>query len=282
VSIQKHAEHAAIERLWSHTVGIANRALAEVGKDPDTGLQATEIEKPGTGVAGLWGTHYFIETAKHVLDAAKPSDLRFFVRQTGELKIKRASEVTVEDGNAAAPLNDQDAVIHRCEWEDIAIVAIRPDALGNDLEFFDIANSWTDPTEGAIVSGVGYPLSHGVRFGRRIGSHLHQSVLLSPTAFNGAVLPSPSSDDIKFKFVEFDSGRHYLIPYEHSKDGKRPEGISGAAVWMESDEKHPVWTPRFKFAGTCTCCYKKGTIEQVVKASAVCQFLTEVYGHPER
>jgi len=52
------AGKAATERIWSHTVGIANRALAEAGKVPVTGLKAFESEKPGTAMAGTWeGQH---------------------------------------------------------------------------------------------------------------------------------------------------------------------------------------------------------------------------------
>jgi len=58
VSIDKMAGKAATERIWSHTVGIANRALAEAGKVPVTGLKAFESEKPGTAMAGTWeGQH---------------------------------------------------------------------------------------------------------------------------------------------------------------------------------------------------------------------------------
>ena len=32
------------------------------------------------------------------------------------------------------------------------------------------------------------------------------------------------------------------------------------------------------FAGICTSCYRDGTIEQIVKASVVRQFLTDVFG----
>jgi len=280
MSVDKIAGKAATERIWSHTGGIANRALAETGKDPVTGLKAHESEKPGTGMAGTWAGRYCVQTAKHVVDQAEPTDLRFFVRQVGELQAKRASELVVTDGVAAMELNDADAVIHRCEWEDIAVITVCSDALGPHLEFFDVENSWTDPAEGQIVSGIGYPLSSSVRFGARVGPVLEQAVLLSPTPFNGQVLPNPVGDELKFKFGGFDSERHYLIPYEHAEKGMRPEGISGAGVWLEDGQRSMIWTARFKFAGICTSCYR-GTVERIVKASVVRQFLTEVFGTPK-
>jgi hypothetical protein len=45
---------AATERLWSHTIGIANRALAVQGTN-SAGQRAREEESTGTGVAGVWG-----------------------------------------------------------------------------------------------------------------------------------------------------------------------------------------------------------------------------------
>ncbi|HWY20017.1 MAG TPA: hypothetical protein VNX26_02290 [Candidatus Acidoferrum sp.] len=180
-------------------------------------------------------------------------------------------------------LDDPKAVIHRCGWEDLAVVTLQPNALGPMLEFFDIAASWVDPPLDELVCGVGYPVSYGVRMEEgRVGPITHKAILLSPTPFNGNVLPPPVGDELKFKFGGFNPDRHYLIPFEHAKEGKRPEGISGAAVWCQSAENHIVWTPRFKFAGVCTSCYKDGTVEQIVRASTVQQFLLEVFGAPEK
>jgi hypothetical protein len=281
IVIESNAYDAARERLWSHTVGIANRALVRHGTDPATGLRAIEQEAPGTGFAGVWGRHHFILTANHVLDEAQLNDLSFFVRQTGHLVSRRASEVKMEDGVVAVPLNDPDAAIHRCEWEDLAILTIEPDALGPKLEFFDVGSSWVDPPKGEMVVGVGYPVAGGVRFEKRVGSVLEKAVLLNPTMFGGAVLPCPDEEALRF-IKGFDPNRHYRIPYEHAKAGKGPEGISGAAAWVKASEEHMIWAPRFKFAGICTSCYKDGTVEQIVKASVVRQFLLEVFGGAEK
>lgn len=126
--------------------------------------------------------------------------------------------------------------------------------------------------------GVGYPVSSGVIFRRQVGPCLQQAVLLRPVGFSGAVLPSTTGKN----FGAFDPDRHYLISYELAKQGKHPKGISGAAVWRESAEKRIVWAPRFEFAGICTSCYREGTVEQIVKASVVREFLLEVFGTPAK
>jgi hypothetical protein len=291
-TVLDHANTAAMERVWTHTVGISNRALGgEVGTDPHTGLPGYEEQLTGTGLAGVWGEQRFILTAKHVLDKATVNDLDFFVRQTPSLKTRNQSQkVTMQDAGEPEPLADKNATIHACSWEDLAIVKLTdPDAFGPMVEYFDISESWSDPKKGETVSGVGYPVSYGVRLtnrvdrgvvlpSQRVGNLVRRAIILYPIAFNGEVLPKPRKDEVKFKFKGFDSERHFLIPYEHTLHGYRPEGISGVAVWVLSKERRRVWAARFKFAGTCTSCNEKGDIEYVVKASTVRRFLTEVFG----
>ncbi len=273
---ETHAKNASVERLFSHTVGIANRALACRGKDPSSGLPAFEHEAPGTGVAVRWGDHRFILTAKHVLDNAEPKDLSFFARPSGALI--HASQVDMRDALNAVPLKDNGAAIHRCPWEDIAIMTMTTDALGTYAEFADVANSWVDPDEGEIVVGVGFPVSNATVFGRRVGQQLEKSLLLSPIVFSGEVLPTAGGETFK----DYQPDRHYLFPYESGAEGKHPRGISGAALWVPSPGNQLVWVARFQFAGICTSCYRNGTIEQVVKASVVRGFLREVFGDPDQ
>jgi len=268
----EHARNAAMERMWSHTVGIANRALGNEGHDPNSSLPGREEESPGTGVAGAWGNHRFILTAKHVLEEAQLRDINVFARPTASFR--HVTEVTLQDGFVAGPLNDADATIHRCEWEDLALIAVKPDCLGPYLEFADVASSWIDPSEGEYVVGLGFPVSSGTIFSKRVGPVLQGAVLLAPTAFGGDVLPSHTGR----YFNAFSPDDHYLFPYRPATEGKHPRGISGAAMWLQSIENHLVWAPRFRFAGICTSSYKDGTIEQVVKASVVCEFLAAVFG----
>jgi len=270
---QEYATRAAIERMWSHAVGIANRALAAHGWDPSSGMYGREDSAPGTGVAVRWGEHCCILTAKHVLEGAQVSDLQFFARPSGSFIY--ASEIKPKDVLAGVSLNDPSAVMHRCEREDLALISLRDTgALGPYLEFADLKNSCVDPGEGDVVIGLGFPVANAAMFGRRIGSRIEKAVALAPTGFSGAVM----APGVGRYFQRFDSERHYLIPYELASQGKHPKGISGAAVWLQSKESAPVWSPRFSFAGVCTDCYKEGTIEQIVKASVATAFLADVFG----
>jgi hypothetical protein len=262
------------ERLWSYAVGITNRAMVTTGTDPVTGLPAREEETPGTAVAGRWNGQHFVLTAEHVVKSATPADLSFFVRERGDLKVQHASQITERDASAPIPLNDPTAVIHRSPTEDLAVIAIAPNILGPLLEFYDFGGQWVDPVEGQIVAGVGYPVAIGVRFQQQVGSVIHGNIVLSPTPFTGTVLPDATGR----YFNKFDLTRHYLTTYEPTESGTHPSGISGAAVWIESKEKQAVWAARLKFAGVCTDCYQGGSVEQIVRASVVRQFLTDVFG----
>jgi hypothetical protein len=95
---------------------------------------------------------------------------------------------------------------------------------------------------------------------------------LRPEIFSGQVMSGPN-----FAAQGYDPDRHYLVPYCH-KTSEHPGGFSGAGAWWESDQPQIVWKPNFKFAGICTHCYKDGTIERIVRASTVRNFLEEVLG----
>jgi len=238
VDVLNHEGKAIGERLWSHAVGITNRASVTTGTDPVTGLPAREEEAPGTGVAGKWNNQFFIATAKHVLISAMPTDLSLFVRERGDLKTQHASTITERDGSAPIPLTDSTAVIHRCECEDLAVITISPNTVSRLLEFFDFRDGqWFDPTEGDIVAGVGYPTAAGLRFQHQVGQVIQGNIILSPIPFTGRVLPNSTG---RF-FNKFDSARHYLTTYEPTEEGTHPSGISGAAVWIESKENQTLW-----------------------------------------
>jgi hypothetical protein len=182
----------------------------------------------------------------------------------------------VED---AVPIADPNAQIYRCTWEDLAIITLSPEHAGQYTEFFDIGREWIDPPEGHVVHCCGYPRDRGAFLEKRnVGDKEEHSIGISPYLFDGQVLPSPTEDELKFKITSFNLERHYLMPFKDAEDGRHPGGYSGAATWWENPTEGLVWTPRFKFAGICSCCYEKGSKEQVIKASVVRRFLHEVFG----
>jgi hypothetical protein len=275
--LQKQAGEASLNRVATHTVGIVN-SIRTKGYDPLTKRRG-DGEEVGTGCAGRWGPYHFVLTAEHVIKPeAQPSDLRIFWRDIGTIERRSDADLTENDIVDGTPIRDPNATIHRCKWEDLAVISIDPAEAGTNAEFADLAANWVDPAEGEIVNVCGFPLDRNLVVGKYTTANKEERTLaLRPEIFSGQVLPCPTEQERRFQTTSYDPDRHYLVPYEHPTS-RHPRGFSGAAAWWESDAKKLVWRANFKFAGICTSCYKNGTVEQVVKASVVRRFLTEVFG----
>lgn len=272
--LQRQASDAISSRLWTNTVAIVN-SIRRVGRHPVTNRPANG-EDAGTGCVGRWGSHHFILTAGHVPHSdAQPADLRIFWRPTGGIERVADADLKPRDIGHAVAIRDPKAVIHRCLWEDLAVIELDPAEAGPHTEFFDIATGWIDPAEGEIVHCCGFPIDKHIPLGSRmVGTKTEYEIALRPTIFSGAVFHQPT-----FLAKAFDVERHYLVPYERNVS-RHPEGFSGAAAWWENDQPQKIWQANLVFAGICTSCYKDGAIEQIVKASAVRQFLKEAFGAP--
>ena len=271
-AIEQQAKLAAINRLWMHTVAVVNR-IPTIGDDPLTGKRG-DSEEPGTGCAVRWGRHHCILTAKHVIENAELKDIDFFFRRSARIEEQR----TLQPGDVceAIPLSDPSAKIYRCEWEDLAVITTIPDAIPH-LEFFDVSGDrWADPQPGETVQCLGYPSDLGVIVGaRQDGNKEVRDIALYSSVFSADVL-----DEQKFIFRDFDSARHYLVPFERATNGGNPKGFSGSGVWLEHEEKQIIWAPGFKFAGICLASYREGSILQILRASTVRRFLEEVFEPP--
>jgi len=274
--IEVQASRACINHLAKSTVAIVN-SIRTVGTSRFTGRPG-DTEEPGTGCAARWGRHHFILTAGHVVDNAKVSDLRIHVSPSEGFAFKDPSMLTTKDIVDALPIRDTGVVVHRCDSEDLALLTVDP-AVYPGLEFIHLESDWKDPDPGEMVHCCGFPSDHSVTVDRAvIGNRENVSIAIYPTIFDGVVLPPPTDSERTFKFPGFDPARHYLVPYEASSVSQHPRGFSGAAAWWEHDEKRIIWAARFKFAGVCTSAYKKGTVVEVVKASAVRVFLEKTFG----
>ena len=275
IQIKAHASRASVDRFLRHTAGIVN-GVRITGALSDSGKRADE-EQPGTGCFVRWGRHHMILTARHVIEDAPGAELRIFSYPAAGFKVQPSLEVTKKDIVEAIHLNSESS-IHVCVWEDLAIVTVNP----NDFpgaEFIDIGKDWADPVEGERVGCCGFPSDYHVTVAKTVIAERELiDIGLLPIAFSESVLPVPDEQALKFKFREFDPGRHYLVPYPSSAVTQHPRGISGAAMWWESDERLIVWRPNFKFAGTCISYYPKSEVLEVVKASVVRRFLGEVLG----
>lgn len=270
-TLQDQAGKASSDRLWKHSVAIVN-SIRIKGTDPATGRRA-DAEEFGTGCALRWHGQHLIVTAKHVLGDAKPSDLRVFYCPAGAPETIGRDELRDQDVIDGRPITDPNAVIHRCEWEDLALITTIIPENEEYVEGFDLAENWIDPPQGEPVHSFGFPADSNIPWKTyMIGNKEERILAIRPGMFAGEVVGEPN-----FLTKDFDSSIHYLIPFADAAEGKHPRGYSGAAVWWESDKPEVIWRPNFKFAGICTSCYK-GKMEKVIKGSAVVRFIEETLG----
>lgn len=286
--VEKQERQAGIHRLWTHTVAIVNRVRIK-GVDPVTNRKADE-EMPGTGCAIRWGSHHCVLTAKHVVENATLGEINFFWSPTGRLETNYSNLRGAGPVVDAKPLEDPDASLHRCKWEDLALIHTRPDFF-RGLEFADAEQDWIDPNVGTSVWCFGYPSDCSYLHSRTMEeNNERRDIAISSTVFNSEVLSEPSEDDLKFKITDYDSGRHYLVNFPFAPTGSNPNiirpggihprGLSGSGLWWESDKVEMVWRANYRFAGVCVAAYKDGTVLQIVRASTVRRFLEEVLGPP--
>ena len=281
--LETQASHAGINHLLSRTVGVINQIRVQIAPTRDT-------EVAGTGSLVEWNGRRLVITAKHVIDNVKsPSDLRIAAFEDSAVVFKPPEAVTAKDAYAGVQLGP-DSEIHLCGWEDVAAITI-PGPAFQHCPLVDVKKDWSDPPQGEIVLGCGFPVDNRVFVGqRKIGERTEIAVGVMPIIFDGPVLPLPTKKDLKFSITEHSVARHYLVPYEHNAS-THPGGVSGAAVWWEPEGKMIVWRPRFHFAGVCLAVYMKGyshhrgPVIQVLKASVVRRFLRETFGpktHPRK
>src|SRR6266851_1381457 len=267
-----------MRHILRHSAAIVN-SVRVVGVNRQTG-QRGDSEVPGSGCPMRWGRHHFVLTAAHVFENAEARDLRVLTYSSLPVEYKSREALTKRDIVDGTQLTDS-SVIHRCKWEDLAVVTIDPERFPG-VDFTEPDKNWIDPAVGENVNCCGFPSDHSVIVNQTkvSDSRVEADLAIWPTAFGGSVLPFPSADEVKFHYDDLDSDRHYVIPYDGADVSEHPGGISGAAVWWESDEKPLIWRPNYRFAGTCTHCHKKGTRVRVVKSSVVRRFLVELFGDP--
>lgn len=276
---REQAKRAIIDHLIRRTVGVINEVRV-IGTHAVTGRRG-DSEVPGTGCLVKWGDKRLVLTAKHVIDtASSPTQIRIASFADTPMDFQPSDRVTINHVYAGIALRP-DSELHYCEWEDLAAITL-PDSLRVG-ELANIQDEWADPPEGSMVGCIGFPTDHNVTVDhRKVGDKDEVGLGLLPLLIDTDVLPQPSEDDRRFKIPDHDDARHYLVAY-NSNLSQQAHGMSGAAIWMP-DIRGIVWSPNFRFAGTCINTFKKGykahrgPVVQVVKASVVRRFLEEEFG----
>jgi hypothetical protein len=227
-----------------------------------------------------WKSRHLILTANHVIERARTArDIRVSSFAKGPLRFVPRDQVNAEDSDPGETLSGE---VHRCRWEDLAVLTVPDDHFG---DFVEIGEDWTDPNVGDGVASVGLPSDNNMMLDQRsYGNRIDIVVGLLPTLLQVNVLPQPDLNDMKYNVPEHVAERQFLVKYD-SPHSVKAHGMSGTGVWVPTMMNlQGVWRPSYSFAGICINVWSKGysacrgPVVEVVKASIVRKFLEETFG----
>ena len=229
---QQHRK-ASIERIASHTVGIAS--------DRNTGV--------GTGTLVLLDGQKFILTARHVLGESTPDELRFWLRPPSAMRDKAAKDTTNEEVGGftiGVKLPIVDAQLDK--MRDVAALRLDPNyILPEGPEFYDMRRSiplmnWDEQElEGLTLLMFGFPSDNSrevaIEGNRRfmfMGCAEHMSNYSAD--LNARIWARLSS--------QFSREKDFVFTYNGDTEEYKPRGFSGCGVWVLGETPNaPVWTP---------------------------------------
>lgn len=164
IKLNSEQHRAFAEKVIWQTVGIVNCRRDQI-------TSPTEIaysEGIGTGSACRWKDRDIILTAKHVLQDALPSDLRFFLRPSGQIDWNTRPEQPALSERVAL----RSEKIVRCREHDLAAVVLDRDrADRSSLQYCELPVGLVPPPPpGSGVFLAGYPSDQAHQVERTITS----------------------------------------------------------------------------------------------------------------
>ncbi len=256
---------ARLERVFWHMVGIIN---TKHKSHADGSGHTRAWQEIGTGAACRFRGRRLILTAAHVLDGAEKTDLQFLPRATG--RIEWADEASRTRAERVA-LEIEEIVL--CTWEDLAAIVLAtniPESV--NIEFCQLPQKFSDPPANGTVLVLGYPYDQAivVEKSEEKDTLVHKQAAKSD-GFLGEVVTTSKL------LSGFDAERHFLVKFYPSHQDGRPQGYSGAGVWLiNSDEGAAgIWNADPLLTGIETHGYEKSGLLRVVRSNSVRLFLEE-------
>lgn len=270
VSLESELHHAFAERVAWHTAVVVNGSLTE------SRLASGRVfasEGLGIGSACCWNGRKLIITAKHVVEGATPSDIRFFLRQDRPIDWNTRPSRQSADPATVLPVEE----IVRCPWEDLACIVLAPNDPDRRLEFVDLPNDFGDvPSDGGGALIHGAPIDKVVAIGEgRLpdGSRWRSRAVQVVGCWAVVTLEAP-----RFFPSSFDPDRHFLLRYDPIVEGSLPFGFSGTGVWYRRRRNDSVWAADPVLAGVQVGWHRESRLMIAVRSQAVRQFLEESLG----
>lgn len=271
IGLNSEQHRAFSESVFSRTVGIVN--LQRVQRKTPSG-QMLSIEEMGTGSACQWRDRKLILTAKHVLENAGISDLRFFLRPTGSVDWGARSGPPTLSGSTVLDVKD----IVRSRAEDLAVLILEPEpAERSGLLFCDLpTNLKPVPSGSGVTLLIGYPgdLTFPVAATRQEDGVTNYMCAVMPSACWGSII----SEAPRYFPSSYDPGRHFLIRFDPQEEGSMPHGYSGTGVWYQSPFKRQLWAADPVLAGVQTAWHRPSNLMIAVRSEIVREFLEQCVG----
>ncbi|MEO7030537.1 MAG: hypothetical protein ABI147_14170 [Acidobacteriaceae bacterium] len=224
---------ANIERIASHTVGIAS--------DRNTGV--------GTGTLALLDGQKFILTAKHVLGKSTPDELRFWLCPPTAMRDKPAKDTTNEEvGGFTIGVKLQIVEAQLDEVRDVAALRLDPNYIVPEgSEFYDMRRSiplmkWDEQElDELTLLMFGFPIDNS----RKVTTEGNRKFMFMGCAEH----MSNYSADLNTKTwarlsSQFSREKDFVFTYKGDTEEYKPHGFSGSGVWVLGETPNaPVWTP---------------------------------------
>lgn len=229
---QQHRK-ANIERIASHTVGIASEQNKGVG----------------TGTLVLLDGQKFVLTAKHVLGKSKPDELRFWLRPPAAMRDKAAKDTTDEEVGGFTmgeklPIVDA----QHDEIRDVAALRLDPNyELDEGPEFYDMRRSvpimkWDErELDGLSLLMFGFPIDNSREVTTEGGRKFMFMGCAEHLSNYSAELNTKIWARVSSKFSQ---DKDFAFKYNGGAEEYRPPGFSGCGVWLLGETPNaPIWTP---------------------------------------
>jgi hypothetical protein len=267
LALNSEQHHAFSERVAWDTALVINGVRTE-GKS-ETG-QNVSSEGVGVGSACCWKDKRLILTAKHVLEGANPTDVRFFLRPDGQIDWN--TRPSQPSGAQAIVLEIEDLV--RCPSEDLACIVLGPNESGRNLEFADLATDFGEvPPDGSgtLIFGCPSDKSLPIAEGQQADGVRWRALAVQPRGCWAVVVGEPP----RFFPSSFDPARHFLLRYDPVEEGSLPYGFSGAGVWYQNSKKREIWAANPVLAGVQKEWHGESNLMIGIRSEVVRHFLEE-------
>lgn len=229
---QQHRK-ANIERIASHTVGIAS--------DRNTGV--------GTGTLALLGDQRFILTAKHVLGKSTPDELRFWPRPPTAIRDKAAKDATNEEAGGFT-IGVRLPIVHAQSdgIRDVAALRLDPSYEPSEgPEFYDMRRSaplmdWDEQKlDGLTLLMFGFPTDNS----REVIADRERRFMFTGCAEHLSNYSRDLNTKIWAKIEsKFSRDKDFAFTYNGDPEQYRPKGFSGSGVWVLGETPNAsIWAP---------------------------------------